>query len=98
MEQTSTGKQVKLLDKNIKDVRYEVNSDANMSDEEDEEEDEDMEPDGKLLIGDSLISAIQSKRDDMSVECQRRAHFMNMRNTIKKMTTKKPKLYSVWDK
>ncbi len=66
VEQTSTGKQVKLLDKIIKDVRYEVNPDANMYDEEDEEEDEDMEPDGRLLIGDSLVRAIHSKNDDMS--------------------------------
>ncbi len=75
MEQTSTGKQVKLLDKNIKDVKYEVNPGANMSDKEDEEEDEDMEPDGRLLIGDSLVSAVQSKNDDMSVECQRGGTF-----------------------
>ena len=61
-----------------------------------EEEDEDLQPQGSLLIGDSIIRAVQSKKDDVEIKCMSGAKLCDVRKTLGKVNPKKKKFSKLY--
>ena len=72
------------------------NQDGLDSDDEDEEEEDDAQPQGTLLIGDSLLRSLESTAEDLKITCQNGAKLCDLKKTLKQLNPKKQKYSNLY--
>jgi hypothetical protein len=69
--------------------------------ESDDEDEIDVQPQGTLLIGDSLIRSLESTAEDLKINCLSGAKISDIKKALKQINQKKQKykdLYIMWHK
>ena len=83
------------LNRVVTELNRKLNDDIeNLS--EDEEDDEPVDPQGSLLIGDSLLRNAKSTDDEVKVESLSGAKFCDLKKSLKKINPRKNKLNSLF--
>jgi ribA/ribD-fused uncharacterized protein len=97
-ESNMSGSFLKELDKRTKDILSKVTPHTIDSDDETDAEDDadQVEPNGNLLIGDSMIRDIRPISADLSVDSHGGARFNDLRKCIRQINPKKQQFQNIY--
>lgn len=94
-DQAQTGGMLKTMDTELRQLSTVLAPVSELDDSDESEEEEDVEADGVLLIGDSMIRDVLPTCDDLSVDSMSGAKFVDIKNKMKKINPRKRKYKNI---